>query len=372
MLHVDIPTLSELKDLARQRGEVCASLYLPTTPLTQDAQADRIALKTLAKAVVDMLTAAGRDKRSIAAVEEQVADIVDDDAFWRVQAHGLAVLATPETVRTFRLPIRVAAAAEVADRFHLKPLLHVLAFPREAFVLVLSENAVRLAEVTVDLAVTTVAVDGLPKDAASAAGRATLNDRSPRRRLQGSEGQKVLLRQYARQVDGAVRPILAGREVPLLLAAAEPLASIYRSVNSYPLLAADGIAGSSDRTTDADLATAARVLLDRLDAATIADARALFAARKGQRRTTTALDEAARAAVAGAIDTLLMDMDRVVPGTVDDDGRVVLADAGSAATYGVVDEIARRALLTGARVLSVRADDVPDGAPLAAILRTPL
>jgi hypothetical protein len=35
----------------------------------------------------------------------------------------------------------------------------------------------------------------------------------------------------------------------------------------------------------------------------------------------------------------------------------------------VVDEIARRALLTGARVLGVRKDDLPGGTPLAAILR---
>jgi hypothetical protein len=35
----------------------------------------------------------------------------------------------------------------------------------------------------------------------------------------------------------------------------------------------------------------------------------------------------------------------------------------------VTDEIACRALLTGARVMSVRANDIPNGAPLAAVLR---
>ena len=38
-------------------------------------------------------------------------------------------------------------------------------------------------------------------------------------------------------------------------------------------------------------------------------------------------------------------------------------------TYGVVDEIARRVLLHGGQVLAVRAEDVPGGGPLAAILR---
>jgi hypothetical protein len=35
----------------------------------------------------------------------------------------------------------------------------------------------------------------------------------------------------------------------------------------------------------------------------------------------------------------------------------------------VVDEIARRVLLTDGRVLAVRRDDIPGGAPVAAILR---
>ena len=42
MLHVDIPTLAEISRLAEARGEARISIYLPTTPLTQEAEADRI------------------------------------------------------------------------------------------------------------------------------------------------------------------------------------------------------------------------------------------------------------------------------------------------------------------------------------------
>ena len=51
------------------------------------------------------------------------------------------------------------------------------------------------------------------------------------------------------------------------------------------------------------------------------------------------------------------------------DGRIALGEGQPEQTYGVVDEIAKRALLTGARVLGVRAQDLPGGAPLAATLR---
>ncbi|MGF1639507.1 MAG: hypothetical protein ACFCUO_01010 [Rhodospirillales bacterium] len=372
MLHVDIPTLPELRTLAAERGDICASLYLPTSPVTPDAEADRILLKNLARAAIDQLTAAGADKRQILLLDEQFADVVDDVVFWKYQAHSLAVLATPDRVRTFRLPNRLTEVVEVADRFHLKPLLRAVTFPHEAFVLALSENGTRLIEVTADLPPTPVAVDGMPTDAASAVGRASLNDRSAKRRLQGAEGKKVLLRQYARQVDGAMRALLAGAETPLILAAAEPIASIYRSVNSYPHLTAAAVPGSPDKTPDHELARAARPILDDLYATAIDGLKELFAQRDRQRRATTDAAAAARAATLGIVDTLLVDMDRVVPGTVDDDGTVTLVGAAGASSYGVVDEIARRALLTGARVLSVRGEDLPADAPLAAILRTPL
>jgi hypothetical protein len=46
---------------------------------------------------------------------------------------------------------------------------------------------------------------------------------------------------------------------------------------------------------------------------------------------------------------------------------VALATQDDAASYGVVDEVTRRVLLSGGRVLAVRRDDLPERTPLAAI-----
>ncbi|MCX7325251.1 MAG: hypothetical protein NTZ14_12630 [Hyphomicrobiales bacterium] len=373
MLHVDIPTLPEIRALIGQRADACVSIYLSTTPQTQHVKASRITFGNLTKDALQQLDAASFDKRRRALLEAELAALGDDDSFWRLQAHSLAVLATPDSVRTFRLATAISDTVEVSDRFHVKPLLRAIAFPQHAFVLALSENAVRLVEIFADSPPVQVRVPDLPKSAADATGRASVNDRSPSGRIHGSEGQKVLLRQFARQVDSALRAVLAGRETPLIVAAVEPLASLYRAISTYQALAPQGIAISADLTPDKELASAARAVLDHHYSAEVDTAKSLFETRLGQRRATTDIGETARAATSGAIELLLVDIDRALPGTVDDiDGKVSLATAVGAGSYDVIDEIAGRAILTGAKILGVRKTDLPDDGPLAAILRYPI
>lgn len=369
MLHVDIPTMPEIRALIGVRADACVSIYVSTTPQTQHVGASRIAFSNHTKTALQQLEAAGLDKRRIAKLEAELAGLGDDDDFWSLQAHSLAVLATPDSIRSFRLATAVSDTVEVSDRFHLSPLLRAIAFPQHAFVLALSENAVRLVEVFADSPAVTVRVPGLPLGAADAVGRASVNNLTQGTRIGNAQGQTLLLRQYARKVDAALRAILSGRDTPLILAATDPLAPIFRTINTYPALLAEGLTTSPDRISDSELAERARAVLDGHYASQIASAKALFESRLGQSRATTELQTAARAATAGAIELLLVDMDDTVPGTVDIDGAVSLAPAAGASSYGVLDEIAARAILAGAKVLAVRRADMPEGAPLAAILR---
>jgi hypothetical protein len=261
---------------------------------------------------------------------------------------------------------------EVADRFLLKPLMRAVTFANAAFVLAVSENDVRLIEIFPDLPPQRVRVPDLPKDAASAVNVSSLNNRTSLRRVMGSEGQKVRLAQYARMVDAAIRPLLAGRDAPLILAANEPVAAIYRSINSNPNLLPETLTATGDRSTEAEIAAAARPILDAAYAREIEEAKALFDQRANDRRATTDISDAARLATFGGIETLLVNFDEIVHGTVDDDtGAVVFGEEGPD-TYGVVDEIMGRALTSGARVLAVRREDIPGGGALAATSRYPL
>ena len=368
-LHTDIPSRAQIDRLLASRHRSSVSVYLPTDPVSR-GDAERIELKNLAAEAARQLESLEATRPDAAEVGEALDELLDDDAFWRYQARSLAVFATPDVLTTFRLPNRLAALVEVSDRFHLKPLLRAVTFPQVAFVLALAQDSVRVLEVAADLEPSVVDVPDLPSDAAGAAGKSSLGDRAPSRRIQGSEGQKVRLRQYARQIDQALRPILNGLDTPLILAAAEPLDGIYRSVNTYPHLADTGIAGNPEATSNAEVVAAARVVLDGIHAAELQALQELYARRSSERRASADVADVARAATFGAVDTIFVDIDEVVPGSVDEtSGAVTFSAADDAVNYGVVDEIARRVWLNGGRVLAVRRDDIPGNGSLAAVLR---
>ncbi|MDO8187788.1 hypothetical protein Q5424_25905 [Conexibacter sp. JD483] len=374
-LHTDIPSRAEVERLldVRDADDACVSIYVATSPVTQEAEASRIEFKNLAADAVGQVEAAGANHRIVSELRETLEELHDDDGFWAEQARSLAVFAAPGRLRTFRLPNRLTDAVEVGDRFYVKPLLRTLTFPQTAFVLALAAGGARLVEVTNDGPAFTVPVPDMPSDAASAAGKASIGDRSQIGRMQGSEGQKVRLRQYAHKVDQALRHVLTGLELPLILAATEPIAAIYRSLCTYPHLVEQTLPGNPQEQSDEQLAAAARTVLDELYAAQLDALRATFALDASRERATADLAEVARAATVGAVATAVVDVDAKVPGTVDASSGVVTPDpADDARSYGVVDEIARRVLRDGGRVLAVRAEEVPGGGPVAALLRYPL
>ncbi len=191
-LHTDVPSRAEIERLLEVRDETdaCISIYVATTPVTQEAEASRIEFKNLVADAVGQVEAAGAGHRIVTELREALEELVEDDGFWAEQARSLAVFAAPGRLRTFRLPNRLGNAVEVGDRFYVKPLLRAVAFPQTAFVLALAAGGARLVEVTHDGPAFTVPVPEMPSDAASAAGKASIGDRSQIGRMQGSEGRR--------------------------------------------------------------------------------------------------------------------------------------------------------------------------------------
>lgn len=367
-LYTDIPTRAEIDALWQVDAHAAASVYLGTAP-ESSGEAERIAYKNGVREALTQLE--GADKEDLAGLEEQLGVLEDEDSeeFWRHQARSLAVFATSTSLRSFRLPNRLTPVAVGGTRFFVTPLLRAVTFPQTAFVLALAQGSVRLLETVPDAAPRDVRVPDMPTDVASAVGKSSIKDRAPVRRVQGTEGQKLRMAQFSRQVDGALREVLPGHGVPLVLAATEPLDSIFRAHCRYPDLVPHSVAGNPEGRGDGELVAEARTILDGWYADRLEEEKRTFAGRAQQGRTSTDVAELARFATRGAVDTLFVDIDAHVPGEVDELGDVNFAASDTGYSGGVVGEIARRAWLSGARLLAVRHEDVPGGGDVAGVLR---
>ncbi len=133
------------------------------------------------------------------------------------------------------------------------------------------------------------------------------------------------------------------------------------------------ISGNPEATPDADLVLSARSVLDQLHASQLQALHELYQRRGAEGRAAQDIADVARAATRGAVEEVFVDIDEVIPGSVDETtGALTLGATDDAASYGVVDEIAQRLWLSGGRVLAVRRDDVPGRNSVAALLRYPL
>ena len=85
---------------------------------------------------------------------------------------------------------------------------------------------------------------------------------------------------------------------------------------------------------------------------------------------STDVAQIAAAAVHRQIGALLVDIAASRPGTIDPDkGTISLADAPSAKTYDLLDELVGLTIRAGGEVLPAKSSALPNGSPVAAIFR---
>ena len=368
MAHKDIPKRQDIEALASARIPHSVSIYIPTGHRPDSSEKARIELKNLARDAAKQLQDDGASAAVVSHLEDEIEQLIGNAPFWKQQSQSLAIFIDPNNVQTYRLPNRFTSTLDVADRFYIKPLMRTITFPQSAYVLSLAQNSVRLIKVTADEDPEVLDVPGLPENFES-----YINIDYERQKFDRAEHDNaVYIQKYAAEINKAVYPVVRATKLPLILAAAEPLNGAYRRANSYEYLTDEMISGNPEAFGAGALADKARPILDRLYADEIAQVVDHFKSQEGQLMASRDLRTVAEGAALYAIDSLLIDFDERIPGSLNEMGEITLSDADDASNYGVVDEILRLALVVNARVYAVRSDEMPDGAQVAATFRFPV
>lgn len=303
-----------------------------------------------------------------------------DEPFWEYASDGLAVFVSRSARAAFRLPIAVPDHVVVADTFHTKPMLRFLRRERRYFVLALSQNEVTLYEGSRSGAVT-VEMSGVPSSLEDAVGapdfdRAVTSHGPSSRSVMagarhGREDTKETLARYFRAVDRGLRENLRGETAPLVFAAVQYYHPIYREVNTYPYLLAEGLEGSFERASVETIHAQAWPLVDRAISARVAEWADRYRALAGTGLALDRLEEVAACAVQGRVRIALAAEGESAWGLLDRaTGAVIRHERQMGPDDGdLVDDICEEALKRGAEILVVPRAAMPTESPIAAVLR---
>ncbi len=264
-------THEELKSLAATQAAACVSIYLPTHGSGPDSQQDSIRLKNMLGEAERRLASNGLRSNDARRLLAPADELVPRHNFAQASSAGLAIFLGPDTFQHYWLPFPVEEVLNIGRRFHLKPLLPMLAPDGIFYVLALSQNSVRLLEGTRH-SVREVELPGVPKSLAEATageegenlpqyrgGQRGPGANSPQQAgvyhgtaAAGDETRVDLLR-FFHMVDEGLRAWLGPSVAPLVVAGVEYLHPVYRDANEYPHLVEQGITGNAEGARPEDL-----------------------------------------------------------------------------------------------------------------------
>lgn len=362
----------------------CLSLYQPTHRHYPDRQQDPIRFRNLVKVLEASLRQehAARDVRQLLASFQALAD---DGAFWTRTLDGLAVLATSDLFRVYRLQRSVPELAVVADSFHTKPLLRILQSADRYQILGINRQEMRLFEGNRDAVDEIEPAAEVPRTAVEVVGE-KIGEPERKNRVYGPAGPGGTTRhgtdveedalasdteRFFRAVDRAVlehhsRP----SGLPLLLAALPEHHHLFRTVSRNPLLAAAAIDVYPDALSLDALRERAWQLVQPYYLNRLGGLIERFHAAKADNLGSDELAEIAAAAAAGRIATLLIEAERHVPGTFDPvTGAIRPHDLDHPEVDDLLDDLGERALRTGGEVVIVPAERMPTDTGIAATYR---
>lgn len=374
----------EFETLANTQTFPCVSLYLPTHVAGAEIQQDPIRLKNLLSEAERQLLQRQWSSSDIETLLAPAAALLDDNAFWRHQQQGLALFLTVEHMRSYRLPIDVDERAVVGDRFHLTPLMPLFTATGHFYILALSQNQVRLFQAT-RYQIVEVSLDDL-NDLPTSLEEALKYD-DPEKQLQyhsgdmggapiyhgqgvGTTDNKEAIRRFCLKIDRGLQPYLSDETAPLILASVDYLQPIYREANSYTHLLHEGISGNPEPLEPEQLRDSAWSIVEPHMRRSQHDALNRFSELLGTGQAGTDLAQIVPAAVHGQVDILFVAEGANRWGQFDPTSQQIEEQDGPTPENGdLLSLAAMKTFLQGGQVFIQPADQMPQGADVAAIYR---
>jgi hypothetical protein len=387
---MDIFSKDELRTLVDEQTPGClsVSLYMSTQrPGSAEVQQNPVRLKKLLREAQERLVSAGLKKTEAEAYLQNASTLLEDSFFWMDMSDGLAIFLSRDSFRYYKLPAQFPDLAVVANRFHVKPLLPLLATDGRFYVLAMSQNAVRLLQCS-RYSFNEVDITGKVPRSLSEALRFDENDNTAQFHFHttapgenagmvtGHHGPEVLdskenLQRFFFLVDrGLQREFLHNETAPLVIFSVDYLFPIYKKANTYKNLIDKEIEGNPDKVSPSELHRRGATVVEPYFKKRQAEVLTLYQQIAGHGRTTNDLESVVSGSYQGRVSVLFIADKMQQWGRYDPaSNKVETHDKEESCDVDLIDFAAAQTLAHRGEVYAVDTDKVPYGAPVAAVLR---
>jgi hypothetical protein len=375
----------ELRALIDAAGQNSVSIIMPVQQEPDKWDENRIRLKNLLQAAEEELGQLDLRRPDVEQLLAPAGDLVEEGRFVATGGPGLAVFLRKGFSRAYQLPYAPEQVMSVSSQFYIKPLMP-LRLDERFYVLALSQQEIRLLHAT-EYTVERVDLRDVPQSLNEA-----LRWDDPERELQwhtqtGGQGngrdamfhghgvgakethKKDLLR-YFQLLDQHLSKVLASEKAPLVLAGVDYLLPIYREANTYGHLFKQGIEGSQEQLSDAEIQRRAWELVRPYFQKGREAAESLYHQQANKSLASADLATVLPASYQGRVDTLFVALDEQRWGRYKPEaGQVELHTQQQPGDVDLLNLATIHVVLNSGDVYAGQRDELPDAEPLASILR---
>ncbi|MDD3924610.1 MAG: hypothetical protein PHP11_05870 [Erysipelotrichaceae bacterium] len=368
------------QEMLKKKEEVLVSLFLPTHRIFPDNKKDLILYKNALKELENKLQPKVDDE-----IFKQITDplyqLKDDREFWDHNHEGLAIFADLNECVIYRLDDEVEMLTVVSDSFYVKPLLKAEQLKQDYLLLGINRDDFKLfqgnksgiSEIKLpnDILKTRIEVlgDQLSEpylthgSYGGTGGMAMYHGHGDIKQEIDKDTQK-----YFRYIDDLVyQRYVKESKMPVILVALKEHQSDFRRISSALPLIEKGILQSIDSLSFVELNEKAKELIKELNLDKMNAIISEFKQAQGNSQGSSDIAQIAKAIFDKRVKTILLDDQKQVFGTYDEESGTVMFD--DAQHDDILDDLTEAALKQKAEVIVLPSSLMPSETGIAVIFR---
>lgn len=376
-LIMSLITKKEIAELHDINQENCISIFIPTHRAGKKVlqEEDKLVLKNQLKAVKNKLENKGIHADNVAKMTAPVQKLIDNSSFWREQSDGLAIFIADGLTKIYTIPIYFKEFNYISNSFYLKPLMPMFVGDGEFYLMMLERSNVKLYECTQHSFTEIIIDDLIPESKQDRVGFDYEEKNLQFRSGQGAKGHAIYhgqeaatgkrdneIKKYLRAINDGLTPLLSKGNLPLLVAALDPLFDVYKDVNTYPNLKKENLNVNFGDITIFDAHELAWEIMAPVFDQKRKDQIKIFNTEQGTGKTAIGIDKIIPAAINGKVDVLFCENKADIFGNYkeENDAIIVTQSEENNDTISLMNIAAIKTFLNGGHVYLLDKEDMPN------------